>query len=99
MPSALSAKPDDREVREACFVAEALFDLVADLVKVLDRDRCDFAALLAVEVFEFLAAGEHPHPSAVAEVDVTHEAVALEQLEVSVNGRRVDGELPCELWG
>lgn len=82
---ASSAESDDREVREACLVAEALPDLFADGIEIVHRNGSDRPALLAIEVFMLLAPDQHVEPRAVAEVDMAHETVALEELEVSVN--------------
>lgn len=82
---ALFADPDDREVGEARFIAELLFDLLANGVEILHGDGRDLLAVFAVEVFELLAAGQHVESGSVAEMDVANEAVTLEQLEVAID--------------
>ena len=91
------AESDDREVREACLEAELLFDQVADRVEVLDRHRGEGGAALAVEVLGLPASGEYVEACSVCEVDVTDDAEALEDLEVSVDRGDVDREFAREL--
>ena len=91
---AAAAESDDREVAEARFEAGRLAHGSAHAVELLRRHRALHAAALAHEVLAF-AAGTHVAPGAVTQVDVLHEAEALERLEVAIDGGEVGGrELP-----
>jgi len=84
-------------VGEARTESELLVDQVADGVEVLDGNRRDRRAALAVEVLVLMASGEDVEACPVSEMDVASDAEALEEFEVSVDGGRVDRELTGEL--
>ena len=79
---------------EAHFVAKAAFDVGADRIEELRTDRLGDATFGAVDVFPRPADGECVEPGAVTEVDVVHQPVALEDLEIPIDGRHdeVQGE-------
>lgn len=85
MPATLLAESDDREVREARLVAELAFDFPAYRIESFRRYRGDFGAVVAVEVFDLVAADEDVQAGSVAEVDVADQSVALKDLEVAVH--------------
>ena len=57
---------------------------MADRVDLLGGDDGDLGAAFAVQVFNLLVADQDVEARAVAEVDVTDQAVALEHLEVAM---------------
>jgi hypothetical protein len=95
---ALLAETDDRKVGEARFVAELPFDLPAQRVESFGRYSGHFGAPLAVEVFDLMAADEYVEAGSVPEVDVPDQAMALEDLEVSIDRGLVDLESVREMY-
>jgi hypothetical protein len=85
---------DDREVREPGFVSEALSDAFADGIKLLGHQCADGAATLAIEIFPFAAATQRIQPRAMAEVNMAHQSVALERLEIAIDRCQVKPQEP-----
>ena len=85
MARAVFAEPDEREVGEVRLVAELFPNGVAHRVESFWRDRGHLCAALAVEVLDLVAAEQRVEPGSVTEMDVTHDAKALERFEVAVD--------------
>jgi hypothetical protein len=74
---------------ETCLVAVALFDAFANGIELLGGQRPDSSATIAVQVLPLAATEQRIQPGAVAEVDVSHQAVALQRLEIAMHRCRV----------
>jgi hypothetical protein len=91
---AVLAGTDDREVSETRRVAELPLDLLADRVQTLGGNGGDLGAVLAVEVFDFVRAGQHVKRGRVAEVQVMDHPALLKQFQVAVDGGLIQQERP-----
>jgi hypothetical protein len=91
---ARGACPDDREVRESGFVSETLSDAFADGIELLGRQWADGAATLAEEIFMLARATKRIQSGAMAKVDVAHQSVALERLEIAIDRCQVKPQEP-----
>lgn len=89
---ARATRPDQGEVGEASPVTRQLFDAAADRVELPGIQRLHGSAALAEEVFPFATADKQIQARAVAEVNVAHQAVTLEHLEVSIDRSDLDAE-------
>lgn len=93
------ADADYREMIEACLVPVALGDAFANGIELLHGQRPDGAAAIAVQVLALAAAEQRVQPGAVAEMNVAHEAVALERLEVTMHRSRVQVRAARDILG
>lgn len=96
---AVGAGPDDWKVSKPRFVAESRFDLAAYRIELRGVERLYGSAALTVKVLPLPLADEHVQTRSVSEVDVTHEPVALEHLEVPVDGCQLDPQAAGEALG
>jgi len=87
---ARGARADDREMTEARLEAVTISDAFADGIQLLDGQRPDGSATIAVQVLALAPSEQRIQPRAVAEMDVAHEAVALQGLEVAMDGGGVE---------
>lgn len=83
---AFHTEPDDREVREACTVAELALDEPPHAVELVEREWAVVAAALAGQILASPGDRQGVQPRAVPEMHVVHEADVLERLEVAVHG-------------
>ena len=81
-------EPDEREVGEAHLVTKPPPDVVAHRIEQLGADGSSGAAARAVDVLVLAVADECVQPRSVPEMDVAQQAVALERLEVPIDGGR-----------
>jgi hypothetical protein len=83
------AQADDREVAEACLVAERLVDRGAYGVESGGVDAVDAVAAFADEILALAVVLERVEAGTVADVDVAHDAELFEVLEVAIDGAEV----------
>lgn len=83
------AEADDREVAEACVVAEGVLDRGADRFQAGGVDAVNAVAAFADEVLALAVVVEGVEAGAVADVDVAHDAGLFEVLEVAVHRAEV----------
>src|ERR1019366_1533557 len=93
------AGADDREVREAGFESEAVSDLRSDWVELLGRERLDGSAALAEQVLALADAEQGVEAGAMAEMNVAHEPLALQRLQVAVDRGHVEPAPKRDLLG
>jgi hypothetical protein len=96
---AIGTGPGDGEVRKARLVAELLPDALANRVQLLGENRPNRAAELAVQILPLAVAVKCVEASAVAEVDMVHEPVALEGLKVAMYRGQVEASLTGDVSG
>jgi hypothetical protein len=84
-----AAQADDREVAEACLIAERLVDRGAYGVEPGGVDAVDTVAAFADEVLALAVVLERVEARTVADVDVAHDAELFEVLEVAIDGAEV----------
>ncbi len=99
LTGAARAEADDRKVGEAGLVAEQLPDPFPDRLELRRNESFDRPAALAREEFAITAADQRVQTRSVAEVNVAHESVSLECLEVSVDGREIQVGAGCDALG
>jgi hypothetical protein len=85
---ALWTEPDEREVGEAHLVTKPPPDVVAHRIEQLGADGSSGAAARAADVLLLAVPDERVQAGPVSKVDVAQQAVALERLEVPIDGGR-----------
>jgi hypothetical protein len=99
LTGAIRAEADDRKVGEAGLVAEQLPDPVPDRLELRRNESFDRPAALAREEFAITATDQRVQTRSVAEVNVAHQSVSLECLEVSVDGCGIQLGAGCDALG
>ena len=99
---ACGAGPDDRVVREARNVPEAIPEPIAQRVEFFGCDGAHRTTALAAEVLVLAVAHERVQPRPVAEVNMLHEPVTLEHVEDAIDRGEVQiqraGEVLRGAW-
>jgi hypothetical protein len=84
---------------EAGLVAVSLPDALANGIQLLGRQNPDGSATIAVQVLALAAAEQPIQPGPVTEMNVAHQAVALQRLEIAMHGSHVQARAARDVLG